>query len=224
MESNLKEKIKLYFSRNLNRFHLADTITDTLHMLLMAVQSLPAADALEFIRNELKTRSNEKDHSAISSIANNPESVLIFSQLLAIPMFCDVRIVNFSNLYSWRKVTRIWLDHFLRFALVSFQYLGQDLEAPIDAPKYFSDPVVGDKTVNFQFLDVDLLDVLQWSYKLHLANDIFVFGHEGAMTVKEMVTDEDGISKEEVAIYDWKKSYARCCAERGQGLGRCKVV
>ena len=195
MQSQLRERIKLYFSRNLNVFNLPDSLNDTLHMLLISVQGLSAQDAMEFIQTELKLRSNSKERSSINNVANHPESILIFSQLLAIPMFRQSRIVNFTNLYNWRKITRTWLDHFLSFAVISFEYLGLNPSNEIGA-EFFETAAIGKNSANFDFLDIDLLDILESNYRLHLSKEIIVLGCK-----EDVVIQKDDIG------HNWEASY-----------------
>ena len=86
-------------------FNPADTTDNTLHMLLQSVQGLLAQEAIKFIQEEVKIHGTIKEQSSVSNVLHNPESVLLFSRLLAIPMFKDRPIVNYNNLYTWRKVT-----------------------------------------------------------------------------------------------------------------------
>jgi hypothetical protein len=197
MQSELREKIKLYFSRNMNVFNLADSLNDTLHMLLISVQGLPAQQAMDFIQSELKSRSTAKERSAISNVTNNPESVLIFSQLLAIPMLRETRIVNFTNLYTWRKITRTWLDHFLSFAIISFEFLGLDPSKQIGV-EFFETATIGTNEANCNFMDSNFLDILESNYRLHLAKEIIVLGRK-----EDMVIQQDG----EDVTHNWEESY-----------------
>jgi hypothetical protein len=130
-------------------------------------------------------------------VVNNPESVIIFSQLLAIPMFQQSRIVNFNNLYTWRKITHTWLDHFLSFAIISFEYLSLDPDNKIGA-EFFETAAIGKNHADFNFLDLDLLDILQSNYKLYLAKKVIVMGHKG-----DMVVQMDG----EDIRHNWETSY-----------------
>lgn len=176
---------------------MADKADNTLHMLLHSVQGLPAQEAMAFTHEELHNHSTQTERTSITSIANNPESVLIFSKLLAIPMFKEHKIAQFEQLYTWRKVTRAWLDHFLRFAVVSFQFLGLNPESPADV-SYFQTAALDQPGVNFQFLDSSLLDIFQSNYKIHLSRSVFILGYQGNMTIREAEIETN---------FNWENSY-----------------
>jgi hypothetical protein len=61
--------------------------------------------ATDFIRQELDTRPAGQEHTALLDITNNPTAIMAFMTLLTIPMFQDVQIVNYNNLYKWQKIT-----------------------------------------------------------------------------------------------------------------------
>jgi len=189
MASNEVEKIKLYFARNLSIFHVADSTDDTLQMLLMSVQGMSEKAATKFILHELETRSTGAERTALLDVANNPTAIMTFATLLGIPMFRDAHIVNYSNLYKWRKVTRIWLDHFLSFAAVSYQYLAQDPElGEINTTEYFQAATVDASTedLEYDFMGVDLLDIIDSNYRLHLASSVsLLMGYQGSLVINE---------------------------------------
>ena len=201
MASADRERIKLYFARNISMFNLADTTDDTLHMLLQSVQGLSAQEAMKFIQEEVKIRGTVKEQSSVSNVLHNPESVLLFSRLLAIPMFKDRPIVNYNNLYTWRKVTRTWLDHFLNFAVISFQFLGLDPSIEADET-YFETATLNLDGVNLEFQDFNLLEIFQSNYRIHLSKAVFLLGCDGYMTVTE---------NDEPTSYNWEESYKDYC-------------
>ena len=149
MQSQPWEKIKLHFARNMSVFHLADTLNDTLHMLLIAVKGLPAKEAMDFIQTKLNLWSITEDRASMNNMANNTESILIFSQLLTVSMLQKSPIINFNNLYNWRKITLTWLDHFLSFAVISFEYLGLNPGNDINAD-FFETAIIGGKQCQIQ--------------------------------------------------------------------------
>jgi hypothetical protein len=169
-------------------------------MLLISVQGMPLQDAMAFLQTEIKNRCIEKDRANINSVANNPESVMLFSELLRIPMLRETRIVNFSNLYSWRKITRTWLDHFLRFAMASFSYLGLPIESTDDevGAEYFENVDSEETSFNFDFLDITFLDILDSNYRAYLSKEILVMGHQGRMVIDEGM---------EQSSHSWERAY-----------------
>jgi hypothetical protein len=190
MASKEVEKIKLYFARNLSIFHVADSNEDTFQMLLMSVQGMSEDAAAKFIHQELETRSIGTERTALLDVANNPTAIMTFSTLLAIPMFRDIRIVTYTNLYKWRKITRIWLDHFLSFAAVSYQFLALDPAAAdeMDPVEYFEEGTIqsSDAELEYEFMVVDLLDIIDSSYKLYLAPLVpLLLGYKGSLIIDD---------------------------------------
>jgi hypothetical protein len=57
--------------------------------------------ATDFIRQELDTHPAGQERTALLDITNNPTAIMAFTTLLTIPMFQDVQIVNYNNLYKW---------------------------------------------------------------------------------------------------------------------------
>jgi hypothetical protein len=98
------EKIKLYFAWNLSIFHVTDSPDDTLQMLLQSVQEMLPEAETDFIRQKLDTRPAGQEHTALLDITNNLTAIMAFTTLLTIPIFQDVQIVNYNNLYKWRKI------------------------------------------------------------------------------------------------------------------------
>ena len=95
------ERIKLHFARNLSIFHVTDIADNTLQILLQSVQGMSEEAATEFIWQELDTHPVGPERTALLDVVNNPGAVMAFSTLLAIPMFQDVHLINYNNLYNW---------------------------------------------------------------------------------------------------------------------------
>ena len=174
MENPRREEIKAYYSRNPVHFHLPDTPQDFLYMLLKSVRGMTVEKGFEFLETQLK-RSDNESQTQLRRIVKNPRLLFIFADLITIPMFEKLKLINFNKLTEWRLTVPCWLSVFMDFARDSYKYLalppGQEINSILDIKEQNS----LDTQYIYGFLGPEFHKIIEEAYKTHLAAAFFAF-------------------------------------------------
>ena len=104
---------------------------------------------------------------------------------MTLPMFEQIKLVNFYKLDKWCNVVPCWLDIFLNFAYDSYQFIAfptrNDLESIIDVLEHKESTT----EYAFDFLDGSFHTIIDDAYRNHLALVFLVFGApDGSIEIK----------------------------------------
>lgn len=172
-----REEIKAYFARNPVHFHYPDDPQDILNMLLKSVQGMSIDKGFEFLEGQLE-KSDLNSQVQLRRIVKNPHLLFIFADLITIPMFEKLKIINFSNLTKWRNIVPCWLSMFMDFARDTYQYLAfppppfEQISSILD----IKSQDISNTAYTFGFLDTPFHDIIEEAYKKHLAHTFLAFG------------------------------------------------
>jgi hypothetical protein len=185
VESSRVEDIKAFWARNLTHFHIPDTPQDMLYMILRSVKDMSPTSAFDFLESQLK-RSNEADQNKLRPLIKNSRLLLIFSELMAIPMFDEIKLVNFHRLDKWRNIVPCWLNVFLNFARDSYRFIAFPTTNPLQSISEVMDKETSMVVYNFDFLDTSFHNIIDNAYKAHLAKVFLSFGDlDGCIGIKD---------------------------------------
>lgn len=169
------EEIKAFWARNLGHFHIPDTAQDMLQMILRAVRSMSPEDGFEFLESQI-SRSSKADQTKLRPLIKNPRLLLVFSELMSLPMFEDIKLVNFHKLDKWRNMVPCWLNTFLSFARDSYRFLAYPTQDKLDSITNVKDCDACTTKYAFGFLNTSFHDIIDDAYKNHLAPIFPAFG------------------------------------------------
>ncbi|KAF8954650.1 hypothetical protein BDZ97DRAFT_1765880 [Flammula alnicola] len=176
------EELKAYWARNLPYFSKPDTDDNTLAMVLTSVRTMTKEKGFAFLQDQLK-RSDSGSHQKFSTIVKNPDLLFIFADLMAIPMFEKVHLVNFANLYDWRRMTRVWLNVFLKYARDTYRYIAYPAKDPLASIADVMEKSSSSVSYMYGFLDSTFHDIIDEAYKNHLAKAMVAFGIKDGVQV-----------------------------------------
>ncbi|KAF8957917.1 hypothetical protein BDZ97DRAFT_1592406, partial [Flammula alnicola] len=142
-----------------------------------------------FLQDQLK-RSDSGSHQKFSTIVKNPDLLFIFADLMAIPMFEKVHLVNFANLYDWRRMTRVWLDVFLKYARDTYRYIAYPAKDPLASIADVMEKSSSSVSYMYGFLDSTFHDIIDEAYKNHLAKAMVAFGIKDGVQRATYILDE----------------------------------
>jgi hypothetical protein len=183
-----KEEIKAYFSRNPVHFHYPDNAQDLLHLLLKSVQGMDMQKGFDFLEGQLQ-RSDKAAQAQLRRILKNPSLLFIFSDLITIPMFEKLKLINYRTLSDWRYIVPCWLSVFMDFARDSYHYLAfppsQQINSILDIKVHNSSKTA----YTFGFLDTHFHDIIDEAYKTHLAKAFIGFGCPDKLMVNGVEQD-----------------------------------
>ncbi|KAF8803067.1 hypothetical protein BYT27DRAFT_7214906 [Phlegmacium glaucopus] len=178
------EEIKAFWARNLGHFHVPDSAQDMLQMILRAVRSMPPQRGFDFLESQLN-RSDKVDQNKLRPLIKNPRLLFIFSELMTLPMFEDIKLVNFHKLDKWRNMVPCWLNIFLNFARDSYRFVAFPTEQKLESITDVKDCGACTTQYAFGFLDTSFHDIIDDAYRTHLALVFLAFGApDGSIKVK----------------------------------------
>ena len=187
--------IKAYWSRNVDHFHLSDSPSDLLHLILKSVQSMDEEEAYGFLQYQME-RTTGDCRAKISSILKNPHLLQLFSNLTKWPMFESAKLINFNRIYLWRKIVPCWLDIFLDYTQDTYCYLASptdcDVQTLLDVKNHTNLPFA------YSLFTSKFHDIVDEAYKVHLAPSYLAFGAPGGT-----ITNKGNI------LIDWNTSFAK---------------
>lgn len=194
MQSPRVADIKAYWARNNAHFNVPDSPSDLLQLILKTVTSMSENDGYDFLQLQLN-RTNSSCRTKIKSILKNPQLLHLFSNLTKFPMFETVKLLNFSQIYLWRKIVPCWLDVFLNFAQDSFKYLGSPCGADITSITDIKHNM--DLPFAYKLFDIKFHNIIDSAYKTHLVPSFIAFGApDGTIEVNGQI------------VADWNESFA----------------
>jgi hypothetical protein len=178
------ETVKAFWARNLGHFHIPDAVQDMLQMILRAVRSMPPQRGFDFLDAQISW-STKPDQRKLRPLIKNPQLLFIFSELMTLPMFEDVKLVNFHKLDKWQNVGPCWLNTFLNFACDSYRYIAFPAKEKLDSITDVMDCGASTTNYAFGFLDMSFHTIIDDAYKNHLAPVFMAFGSpDGFVEIK----------------------------------------
>jgi hypothetical protein len=178
------EEIKAFWARNLGHFHIPDTPQDMLQIILRAVRSMSPQTGFDFLESQIN-RASKLDQAKLQPLIKNPSLLFIFSELMTLPMFEDIKLVNFHRLDKWRNVGPCWLHKFLNFARDSYRFLAYPAEEKLESITEVKDRAASTTEYVFGFLDTPFHEIIDEAYKTHLAPNFLAFGStDGVVEIK----------------------------------------
>jgi len=194
------EDIKTYFSQNPVHFHLPDSPQDFLYMLLKSVRGMTVDKGFGFLEAQLK-RSDTESQSQLKHIVKNPRLLFIFADLITIPMFEKLKLINFNKLTEWRLTVPCWLAVFVDFAGDSYKFLAfppaQKIDSILDIKAHSS----SDTEYVYGFLGTWFHTIIEEAYKTHLAESFFAFANPERTILKGVEHD------------NWTESFSAYCKD-----------
>lgn len=193
MKSSQKAEVQAYWARNVDHFHLPDSPSDLLQLILKSVQSMNEEDGYTFLEYQL-ARTSANCQAKISSILKNPQLLHLFSNLTKFPMFEAKKLINFNQIYLWRKIVPCWLETFLTYAQESYCYLGSSVDSKLQTILEVKDHT--ELSIAYPLFTAKFHDIIDEAYKQHLAPSFLAFGAPGGK-----------ISATGNILLDWNKSF-----------------
>jgi hypothetical protein len=185
VEHSHVEEIKAFWARNLAHFHVPDTPQDMLQLILRAVRNMPQQRGFDFLESQLE-RSNIADQNRLRPLIKDPRVLFIFSELMTLPMFEEIKLVNFHKLEKWRHIIPCWLSFFLNFARDSYRYIAFPIEDDLQSISDVEDREASLTNYTFDFLDISFHDIIDSAYINHLAPVFLSFGTpDGSIKIKD---------------------------------------
>jgi hypothetical protein len=189
------EEIKAFWARNLAQFHHPDSPQDILHMILKSVRSMSSKKGFDFLEEQLG-RSDKINQLKLQSVLKNPQLLFIFSDLMTLPMFEQVKLLTFHKLEKWRYIVPCWLGTFLLFARDSYRYITFPAKKKISSILEVKDQETSTTEYTFDFLDNSFHNIIDEAYRDHLATSFLAFG------VHDRAVDLNGEAKK-----NWSTSF-----------------
>ena len=178
------EEIKLFWARNLGHFHVPDTPQDMLQMILRAVRSMTPQRGFDFLETQIN-RAGKNDQTRLRPLIKNPLLLFIFAELMTLPMFEDIKLVNFHKLDKWRNIGPCWLNTFLNFARDSYRFIAFPSQEKLQSITDVKDCETCTTEYAFGFLDTSFHNIIDNAYKDHLAPVFLAFGSlDGVVEIK----------------------------------------
>lgn len=129
----------------------------------------------EFLGIQL-SRSDQANQTKLCPLVKNPHLLFIFSELMTILMFEDIRLVNFHKLDKWRNVVPCWLNVFLNFAHDSYRFITFPTKDKVGSITDVKDHDADTTEYAFGFLDTSFHTIIDNAYRSHLAPVFLSFG------------------------------------------------
>ena len=187
--------IKAYWARNTQHFHVPDSEADLLQFILRSVTSMTEQEGYKFLEMQLK-RTSLNSQIKLRATLKNPQLLHLFSNLTRFPMFGSTTLLNYSQLYSWRKIVPCWLEWFLNFAQDSYCYMSAPCNATLQSIKDVKNHM--DLVFIYQLFDTTFHDIIDAAYKEYLVPNFMAFGVTGG---KIEINGE--------VVADWNSAFAK---------------
>jgi len=178
------EDIKAFWARNMVHFHIPDTPQDMLQMILKSVRSMSAQKGFDFLEKQLN-RTDPTNRNKLRPLVKNPRLLFVFAELMTLPMFEQIKLVNFYKLDKWRNVVPCWLDIFLNFARDSYRFIAFPTRDKLESITDVLDHEASTTEYAFDFLDGSFHTIIDDAYRNHLAPVFLAFGApDGSIEIK----------------------------------------
>lgn len=195
MRSNQQAEIKAYWARNVDHFHLADSPSDLLQLILKSVQTMSEEEGYSFLEYQLN-RTTASCQAKIASILKNPQLLRLFSNLTKWPMFEAAKLINFNQIYLWRKIVPCFLEVFLDYAQATYSYLASPVGSGIHT--ILDVKIHQDLQLAYPLFNVKFHEIIDEAYKAHLVPSFLAFGAPGG-----------SISAGSDTVIDWTNSFEK---------------
>ncbi|KAF8814193.1 hypothetical protein BYT27DRAFT_7019123, partial [Phlegmacium glaucopus] len=90
-------------------------------------------------------------------------------ELMALPMFDEIKLVNFHRLDKWHNIASCWLNIFLKFARDSYRYIAFPTNQNLQSLADVMDKEASTMDYTFDFLNTSFHKIIDEAYKTHLA-------------------------------------------------------
>jgi hypothetical protein len=143
----------------------------------------------QFLETQLQ-RSDMESQAQLRRIIKNPRLLFIFADLITIPMFEKLKLINFNKLNEWRLTVPCWLSVFMDFARDSYKYLAfpptQEIKSILDIKEHSS----SDTEYVYGILGPQFHTIIEDTYKNHLATPFFAFANPNKASIKGVEQDD----------------------------------